>query len=164
MYVCMGRCMYISSHDIWYTKKREAEMDSCARIRIDLFSSLLDFSDACGLCTAEPPDGHLLFRGPSLASIPFIIKHVITFIRWFLFSSTLCSTYSLLHLSLLAKVGCGSGAIVLSLLHEIPHARGHAIDISSAAVNLTQRNAHKLVKKEKKSGGAIKMEKGKAVA
>ncbi|XP_006824365.2 MTRF1L release factor glutamine methyltransferase-like [Saccoglossus kowalevskii] len=42
------------------------------------------------------------------------------------------------------EVGCGSGAISLSLLHEIPQAIGIAIDQSHAAVKLTEHNATRL--------------------
>lgn len=41
-------------------------------------------------------------------------------------------------------IGCGSGAIALSILHERPAARGVAMDIQSNAVQLTGRNAERL--------------------
>jgi len=39
------------------------------------------------------------------------------------------------------EVGCGSGAIALSLLHERPETIVTAIDISAEAVALTLKNA-----------------------
>ncbi|MEZ5996270.1 MAG: peptide chain release factor N(5)-glutamine methyltransferase [Hyphomonadaceae bacterium] len=41
-------------------------------------------------------------------------------------------------------LGAGSGAIILALLVERPHARGVAIDISEAALEMTLRNAEAL--------------------
>ncbi|XP_028855405.1 MTRF1L release factor glutamine methyltransferase isoform X2 [Denticeps clupeoides] len=42
------------------------------------------------------------------------------------------------------EVGCGSGAISLSLLHSMPQLRGVALDQSQEAVDLTKENAHRL--------------------
>ena len=41
------------------------------------------------------------------------------------------------------KIGCGSGAISLSLLHELPHLHATALDINESAVNLTALNARR---------------------
>jgi release factor glutamine methyltransferase len=40
-----------------------------------------------------------------------------------------------------ADIGTGSGCIVVSLLHELPNARGLATDISSAALQVARSNA-----------------------
>uniref|UniRef100_A0A672PX52 HemK methyltransferase family member 1-like n=1 Tax=Sinocyclocheilus grahami TaxID=75366 RepID=A0A672PX52_SINGR len=42
------------------------------------------------------------------------------------------------------EVGCGSGAISLSLLHSIPQLRVFALDQSQTAVSLTMENANRL--------------------
>ncbi|XP_015203519.2 MTRF1L release factor glutamine methyltransferase [Lepisosteus oculatus] len=42
------------------------------------------------------------------------------------------------------EVGCGSGAISLSLLKSLPQARAVAVDRSPAAVSLAEENAHRL--------------------
>ncbi|XP_036390142.1 MTRF1L release factor glutamine methyltransferase [Megalops cyprinoides] len=42
------------------------------------------------------------------------------------------------------EVGCGSGAISLSLLHSLPQLRAVAVDKSQEAVCLTRENAHRL--------------------
>ncbi|XP_035675876.1 MTRF1L release factor glutamine methyltransferase-like [Branchiostoma floridae] len=42
------------------------------------------------------------------------------------------------------EVGCGSGAISLSLLHEFPQAHCTAVDVTKEAVELTQHNAERL--------------------
>ncbi|KAI1893023.1 hypothetical protein AGOR_G00139610 [Albula goreensis] len=42
------------------------------------------------------------------------------------------------------EVGCGSGAISLSLLHALPQLRAVAVDRSAEAVRLTQENANRL--------------------
>nr|XP_056718221.1 MTRF1L release factor glutamine methyltransferase [Euleptes europaea] len=42
------------------------------------------------------------------------------------------------------EIGCGSGAIVLSLLRKLPQSRAVAIDRLEAAVNLTKENAERL--------------------
>ncbi|TRY55077.1 hypothetical protein DNTS_020798 [Danionella cerebrum] len=42
------------------------------------------------------------------------------------------------------EVGCGSGAISLSLLHSLPQLRVFAVDQSQAAVCLTMKNANRL--------------------
>jgi len=43
----------------------------------------------------------------------------------------------------IVDAGAGSGAIIVSLLAELPAARGLAIDISAAALAMTRRNAEK---------------------
>jgi release factor glutamine methyltransferase len=45
--------------------------------------------------------------------------------------------------SSICDVGTGSGCVVVSLLHERPNARGTAIDISPAAIEVARRNAAK---------------------
>lgn len=47
------------------------------------------------------------------------------------------------HLSIL-EVGCGSGAISLSLLKSVPQLRAIALDQNENAVNLTKENAQRL--------------------
>ncbi|KFP38300.1 HemK methyltransferase family member 1, partial [Chlamydotis macqueenii] len=47
------------------------------------------------------------------------------------------------HLVIL-EIGCGSGAIALSLLHKLPQSRVIAVDKEKAAVDLTRENAHRL--------------------
>uniref|UniRef100_A0ACB8EHR1 HemK methyltransferase member 1 n=1 Tax=Sphaerodactylus townsendi TaxID=933632 RepID=A0ACB8EHR1_9SAUR len=42
------------------------------------------------------------------------------------------------------EIGCGSGAIVLSLLRKLPQSRAIAIDKLEAAVKLTKENAERL--------------------
>ncbi|XP_042304756.1 MTRF1L release factor glutamine methyltransferase isoform X2 [Sceloporus undulatus] len=42
------------------------------------------------------------------------------------------------------EIGCGSGAIALSLLKKLPHSKVIAVDKSEAAVNLTKENAESL--------------------
>ncbi|XP_069721971.1 MTRF1L release factor glutamine methyltransferase isoform X2 [Phaenicophaeus curvirostris] len=42
------------------------------------------------------------------------------------------------------EVGCGSGAIALSLLSKLPQSRVIAVDKEKAAVDLTRENAHRL--------------------
>jgi release factor glutamine methyltransferase len=42
---------------------------------------------------------------------------------------------------LICDLGCGSGCIITSLLHERPNARGVAVDISPATVQVALRNA-----------------------
>jgi len=42
---------------------------------------------------------------------------------------------------LICDVGTGSGCVAVTLLHELPHARGMAIDISPAAIEVAKRNA-----------------------
>ncbi|MBI1201796.1 MAG: peptide chain release factor N(5)-glutamine methyltransferase [Rhodopseudomonas sp.] len=41
-------------------------------------------------------------------------------------------------------IGTGSGAIILALLSELPHARGIAIDVSQAALDVARDNAERL--------------------
>ncbi|XP_044307296.1 MTRF1L release factor glutamine methyltransferase isoform X2 [Varanus komodoensis] len=48
------------------------------------------------------------------------------------------------HGPVILEVGCGSGAIALSLLKKLPHSQVIAIDKSEAAVNLTKENAERL--------------------
>lgn len=41
----------------------------------------------------------------------------------------------------ICDVGTGSGCVAVTLLHELPHARGMAIDVSGAAIEVAKRNA-----------------------
>jgi release factor glutamine methyltransferase len=43
--------------------------------------------------------------------------------------------------SLICDVGTGSGCIAVTLLHELPRARGVALDVSPAAIEVAKRNA-----------------------
>src|SRR5882672_10589454 len=43
----------------------------------------------------------------------------------------------------ICDVGAGSGCIVVTLLHQLPHARGIALEISEAALAIAQRNANR---------------------
>ncbi|NWX78158.1 HEMK1 methyltransferase, partial [Alca torda] len=47
------------------------------------------------------------------------------------------------------EIGCGSGAIALSLLHKLPQSRVIAVDKEKAAVDLTRENAHRLQLQER---------------
>uniref|UniRef100_A0A6G1RLU4 HemK methyltransferase family member 1 n=1 Tax=Hypotaenidia okinawae TaxID=2861861 RepID=A0A6G1RLU4_9GRUI len=46
--------------------------------------------------------------------------------------------------SVILEIGCGSGAIALSLLSKLPQSRVIALDKEKAAVDLTRENAHRL--------------------
>lgn len=48
------------------------------------------------------------------------------------------------HVPVFLEVGCGSGAIALSLLRKLPHSQVIAIDKLEAAVQLTKENAERL--------------------
>lgn len=41
-------------------------------------------------------------------------------------------------------IGCGSGAIAISLLHALPRGRAYAVDISQTAIAVTEENARAL--------------------
>jgi release factor glutamine methyltransferase len=43
----------------------------------------------------------------------------------------------------ICDVGTGSGCVAISLLHELPQARGMALDISTAALAVAERNAQR---------------------
>ncbi len=43
----------------------------------------------------------------------------------------------------ICDVGTGSGCVAIALLHELPQARGMALDISAAALVVAERNAHR---------------------
>ncbi|MFN2499799.1 MAG: peptide chain release factor N(5)-glutamine methyltransferase [Pyrinomonadaceae bacterium] len=43
----------------------------------------------------------------------------------------------------ICDVGTGSGCVVITLLHQLPQARGVALDISAAALAVAERNAHR---------------------
>ncbi|MEP6719093.1 MAG: peptide chain release factor N(5)-glutamine methyltransferase [bacterium] len=43
----------------------------------------------------------------------------------------------------ICDVGTGSGCVAITLLHELPQARGMALDISSAALAVAELNAHR---------------------
>ncbi|NXU59186.1 HEMK1 methyltransferase, partial [Turnix velox] len=44
---------------------------------------------------------------------------------------------------IILEIGCGSGAIALSLLHKLPQSHVVAVDKEKAAVDLTRENAHR---------------------
>ncbi len=56
-----------------------------------------------------------------------------------------------LRAPLLADVGTGSGCIALSLAHERPDARVHALDVSAAALDVARDNARRLGLEERVS-------------
>ena len=45
--------------------------------------------------------------------------------------------------SFICDVGTGSGCVAVTLLHELPHARAMAIDVSPEAIEVAKRNASK---------------------
>ncbi|NXP52745.1 HEMK1 methyltransferase, partial [Heliornis fulica] len=58
-------------------------------------------------------------------------------------NSGLCFPVSVPH-PVILEIGCGSGAIALSLLSKLPQSRVIAVDKEKAAVDLTRENAHRL--------------------
>ncbi|NXN92635.1 HEMK1 methyltransferase, partial [Rhinopomastus cyanomelas] len=50
---------------------------------------------------------------------------------------------------MILEIGCGSGAIALSLLRKLPQSRVIAVDKEEAAVDLTRENAHRLQLQER---------------
>ncbi|XP_075619003.1 MTRF1L release factor glutamine methyltransferase isoform X1 [Balearica regulorum gibbericeps] len=58
-------------------------------------------------------------------------------------NSGLCFPVPVPH-PVILEIGCGSGAIALSLLSKLPQSRVIAMDKEKAAVNLTRENAHRL--------------------
>ncbi|KFO86245.1 HemK methyltransferase family member 1, partial [Buceros rhinoceros silvestris] len=58
-------------------------------------------------------------------------------------NSGLCFPVPVSH-PVILEVGCGSGAIALSLLRKLPQSRVIAVDKEEAAVDLSRENAHRL--------------------
>ncbi|NXP02746.1 HEMK1 methyltransferase, partial [Thinocorus orbignyianus] len=58
-------------------------------------------------------------------------------------NSSLCFPFPVPH-PVILEIGCGSGAIALSLLRKLPQSRVIAVDKEKAAVDLTRENAHRL--------------------
>ncbi|NXN22635.1 HEMK1 methyltransferase, partial [Nycticryphes semicollaris] len=58
-------------------------------------------------------------------------------------NSGLCFPF-LVPRPLILEIGCGSGAIALSLLRQLPQSQVIAVDKEKAAVDLTRENAHRL--------------------
>ncbi|NWW48618.1 HEMK1 methyltransferase, partial [Pedionomus torquatus] len=58
-------------------------------------------------------------------------------------NSGLCFPFPVPH-PVILEIGCGSGAIALSLLRKLPQSRVIAVDKEKAAVDLTRENAHRL--------------------
>lgn len=63
-------------------------------------------------------------------------------------NSGLCFPVSAAH-PVILEIGCGSGAIALSLLCKLPQSRVIAMDKEEAAVDLTRENAHRLQLQER---------------
>ncbi|NXT97274.1 HEMK1 methyltransferase, partial [Buphagus erythrorhynchus] len=62
--------------------------------------------------------------------------------------SALCFPVGVPH-PVILEIGCGSGAIALSLLCKLPQSRVIAMDKEEAAVDLTRENAHRLQLQER---------------
>ncbi|EOA93256.1 HemK methyltransferase family member 1, partial [Anas platyrhynchos] len=58
-------------------------------------------------------------------------------------NSGLCFSVAVPH-PIILEIGCGSGAIALSLLCKLPQSRVIAVDKEEAAVDLTKENVHRL--------------------
>ncbi|XP_009696157.1 PREDICTED: hemK methyltransferase family member 1 [Cariama cristata] len=63
-------------------------------------------------------------------------------------NSGLCFAVPVPH-PVILEIGCGSGAIALSLLCKLPQSRVIAVDKKEAAVDLTRENAHRLQLQER---------------
>ncbi|CAN8186009.1 unnamed protein product [Coccothraustes coccothraustes] len=63
-------------------------------------------------------------------------------------NSALCFPAAVPH-PVILEIGCGSGAIALSLLCKLPQSRVIAMDKEEAAVNLTRENAYRLQLQER---------------
>ncbi|NXH19830.1 HEMK1 methyltransferase, partial [Bucco capensis] len=63
-------------------------------------------------------------------------------------NSGLCSPVPVPH-PVILEIGCGSGAIALSLLCKLPQSQVIAMDKEEAAVDLTRENAHRLQLQER---------------
>ncbi|XP_063267241.1 MTRF1L release factor glutamine methyltransferase isoform X2 [Prinia subflava] len=63
-------------------------------------------------------------------------------------NSALCFPVPVPH-PVILEIGCGSGAIALSLLRKLPQSRVIAMDKEEAAVDLTRENAHRLQLQER---------------